>query len=204
VDHAPLTTVASYLHRDEAELARVRLGAVGLPAAVRADDEGGLSPGFFTEFRVRVEVRRTDLADALLELGIAAEEVTVAAAVIDAMIAHTVFCAPAEACGLVAVDAEGAIRMVYALTNRDRSPVRYTVDPAEHLGSLRHAERNGWEIAGVFHSHPATRPVPSGRDIAGALDPEWLQLILGPAADPELRGYRIRHGIVPEVALRTA
>ena len=68
-----------------------------------------------------------------------------------AMVNHAEFCFPEEACGLIAVDADDALRMVYATTNTDRSRVQFTVSPEEHFGAIRHAERNGWTIAGSFH-----------------------------------------------------
>ena len=120
----------------------------------------------------------------------------------EAIVAHARFCAPHEACGLLAVDREGAIRMAYALTNVDASPRRYTVAPYEHLMALRHAERNGWTIGGVFHSHPAAVPYPSRRDVAWALDPEWIHLIAGPVGAPTLRAFRIAGGAVDELAIR--
>ncbi len=59
-----LTTVASYLSRGDAEIARARLAGEGLDAIVQADDEGGLNPGFFAEYRVRLVVRAADAARA--------------------------------------------------------------------------------------------------------------------------------------------
>jgi proteasome lid subunit RPN8/RPN11 len=117
---------------------------------------------------------------------------------VSAMIAHARFCSPEEACGLLAADADGGWRMVYCLTNREHSPYRFTVDPNEHYRAMRHAERNSWEIAGVFHSHPKSAALPSGTDIAGALDPDWLYVIIGLQRSdvPEVRSFRIRHGVV--------
>jgi proteasome lid subunit RPN8/RPN11 len=117
--------------------------------------------------------------------------------------AHARFCLPEEACGLLAVDGDGRIRMAYALTNIERSSVRFTVAPREHYGAIRHAERNGWEIAGSFHSHPDAPAVPSSRDVAAALDPKWLHLVVGMVnGSVDVRGYRIRNGEVDEVLLR--
>jgi proteasome lid subunit RPN8/RPN11 len=130
--------------------------------------------------------------------------VEILAPMVEAMIRHAEFCAPQEACGLVAVDAAGRARMVYCLTNLDASPVSYTLDPAEHIRALYHAERNGWSLGGVFHSHPAGRAVPSATDVQQALEPEWIYLVVGkePSGDPEVRGYRIERGRATEVPLR--
>lgn len=59
-----LQTVSTFLHRDEADIACARLAAEGIPALVVADDEGGLSVGFFTEFRIRLVVRDEDVPGA--------------------------------------------------------------------------------------------------------------------------------------------
>ncbi len=120
----------------------------------------------------------------------------------EAMVAHSLFCFPEEACGLVAIDGDHSVRMVYATTNVDRSPVRFTVSPREHFGAIQHAERNGWTIAGSFHSHPESSAFPSARDISGALDPDWLYLIVGMGdGAPDVRGFRIRDFEVAEVLL---
>ena len=120
-----------------------------------------------------------------------------------AMTAHAEFCWPNEACGLVAVDPGGGVRMVYALTNLDASPFRFTVDPAEHYGAWRHASRMGWTIGGSFHSHPRSVAKPSRNDVAGALDPTWLYFIVGPVNEPppEVRVYEIRGATAHELAM---
>ena len=117
----------------------------------------------------------------------------------DAIVAHAEAAYPEEACGLLAGDGSGRLRMVYCLTNAEASPTRYTVDPVEHFRAMEHAERQGWEVAGVYHSHPASPAYPSPVDVATALDPEWLYVIVGPVAAPEVRGFRIRAGYVAEV-----
>jgi len=119
---------------------------------------------------------------------------------------HAIAGFPQEACGLLAADADGFLRMAYPLTNVEASTHRFTIDPDEHWGALRHAERNGWSICGAFHSHPTSPPRPSGADLAGALDPEWVHVIVGPV-DPgpmELAGYRIEGGVATPIDLETA
>ena len=88
----------------------------------------------------------------------------VPAQMIEAIIAHARFEYPNEACGLLAADETGALRMCYSLTNADLSPVSYTVDPIEHFRSMQHAERNGWDMVGAFHSHPGGVAFPSATE----------------------------------------
>jgi len=115
-----------------------------------------------------------------------------------AIFAHAADCAPDECCGLLAADDKGRITFAYPLTNVDPSPVSYTVDPDEHFQALRHSESRGWEIAGVFHSHPRGPAVPSMIDVQNALEPEWVYLVVAP---DEMRGFRIRDGKIEEVGL---
>jgi proteasome lid subunit RPN8/RPN11 len=120
-----------------------------------------------------------------------------------AVVAHAAFCLPHEACGLMAADDSGRLRLAYCLSNATPSPSAYTLDPGEHFRALRHAEARGWHLAGVFHSHPRGPAYPSPTDVAQALEPEWLYLVVGfedPAA-PELRGYWIKSGTVTEEPL---
>lgn len=119
----------------------------------------------------------------------------------DAFVNHARFCAPDEACGLVAMDAGHRPRMVYCCTNVDRSPRRFTVSPQEHFAAIRHAEAHGWTIGGAFHSHPSSPPRPSPTDVAGALDPTWVHFIVGPLRVPEVRAFRIVDGVVDELAI---
>lgn len=123
----------------------------------------------------------------------------------DAVVAHARFAYPNEACGLLAVDDEGRVRMAYCLTNLDQSRYRFTVDPNEHFHAWRHAERNGWDIGGVFHSHPFSAAYPSATDVTAALDPAWIHVVVGLAvADvAEVRVFAIADGVVREVGDRS-
>lgn len=115
-----------------------------------------------------------------------------------AILAHAENCAPDECCGLLAADDEGRIRFAYPLSNADPSPVSYTIDPEEHFHAMRHAESMGWELAGVFHSHPGGTAMPSMIDVQSALEPHWTYLIAAPG---EIRGFHIRAGAIEEIEL---
>jgi proteasome lid subunit RPN8/RPN11 len=131
------------------------------------------------------------------------EQIDIPAQISEAILTHARFCLPEEACGLVAVDGSGRLRMAYATTNIERSRVRFTVAPREHFGAIRNAEGRGWSIGGSFHSHPESAAFPSATDIASAFDASWLYFIVGMADGyPELRGFRIRSMRVDEVELR--
>jgi proteasome lid subunit RPN8/RPN11 len=190
-----LATVVVYTTRSDAEIARAKLIGEGIEALVFADDEGGLNPGFFAYYGVRVVVRADQLDAAREALG--ADPLRIPAEAFEAMSQHARLNAPEEACGLFAVGVDGAVTMVYCLTNADHSTTSYTIDPEEHYHAWEHARRHGWEIGGVFHSHPLSPPVPSPSDLVG-LDPDWVSVILGAT---EARGYRVEAGRATEVAI---
>lgn len=128
--------------------------------------------------------------------------IRIPAQVAEAIFVHSANCLPNEACGLLALDRVGDVRMAYPLTNSDASPISYTIEPTEHFRALQHAERNGWELGGAFHSHVNGPAVPSSTDVAKAADPDWIWLVAGPVlGQPELRGYRIVDGNVTEEEL---
>jgi len=119
----------------------------------------------------------------------------------EAMIAHSRFTYPEEACGLLAADQAGRLRMVYCLTNAEHSESAYTIDPTEHFRALQHAESHGWELAGAFHSHPHSAAFPSATDLRLAAEPDWVYFIVGPGGTPDVRGFSLQEGTFNEVAL---
>lgn len=128
---------------------------------------------------------------------------TLPAEILEAMLCHAENCHPEESCGLLASDSDGRLRMAYPLTNTLHSPTNYTIEPREHFKALRHAERQGWEITGVFHSHPHTRAYPSPTDVQLAADPTWLYVVIGmeDRARPVVRGFRITNGLIRDEEL---
>jgi proteasome lid subunit RPN8/RPN11 len=119
--------------------------------------------------------------------------------VLDTIVRHSRAAAPLEACGLLAAGSDGVVTTAYCLDNVDASPTSYTVDPVGHVRALYDAEGRGWRLAAVFHSHPDGPPVPSAADVAGALEPEWVHVIVGlGGGEPRVRGYRIIDGNVAE------
>ena len=195
-----IVTINVYPYRADAELAVARLAADGIKAAVRDDNEGGLNPGFFKHYGVRIEVDAQDLDDAFESLGI--DRVPVPREIIDAMFAHAHWSYPNEACGLVAVDQDGPV-MVFCLANVADGGDRFTIDPAEHFGCIRFADERGWSIGGVFHSHVSSDPYPSSIDVQEGGDPGWIHYIVGPltGARPTVRAFTIDGDHVAEVSL---
>jgi proteasome lid subunit RPN8/RPN11 len=192
-----LVTVAVYPTRSDAEIVRARLVSDGIEAIVIADDEGGLNPGFYSRYGVRVVVASGNLTDARESVGI--ETIGIPDEAMQLMVDHARAWSPNEACGLVA-GVDDVVMKVYQLGNSDPGPDRFVLDPGEHFAALKDAVANGWEILGLFHSHPAGAPVPSRSDIDGGGDPEWVNVIVG-LEDGRIavRAYRYVDGVASSV-----
>ena len=194
--------VADYLYRGDAEVARALLDSQGIKSHIRADDEGGLNPGFFSEYRVVLEVNAADLGEARALLGLG-DALLIPDELQEAMTAHTEWAHPHEACGLLA-GGEGVIEMVFCLSNRAASPTRYTIDPVEHYGAMRYAEACGRGIVGAWHSHPAGDAVLSNVDLAESPGGDWITVVVGngPLSGPPIRAYRTEGPAIFELAIR--
>jgi [CysO sulfur-carrier protein]-S-L-cysteine hydrolase len=122
-----------------------------------------------------------------------------------AMQAHVSSLAPQEACGLLAgwqvSDRFIAVEAI-PVTNILHSPVRYKMEPHEQLETFNRIESAGWELVGIFHSHPAGPVGPSATDIAEAYYPGLIYLIWSCSASRwSCRAYRIRSNEVEEADL---
>ena len=194
-----LVTVAVYPTRSDAEIVRARLISDGIEAIVIADNEGGLNPGFYSSYGVRVVVAAPNLTEARESVGV--EIIEIPDEAMHLMVAHARAWAPNESCGLVAGVGD-VVTKVYQLVNADPGPDRFTLDPEEQFSALQDAETNGWEILGTFHSHPATPPIPSQSDIDGGGDPSWVNLIVGVEDDRiAVRAFRYVEGVASSVEI---
>jgi proteasome lid subunit RPN8/RPN11 len=121
------------------------------------------------------------------------------------IVAHCYDGLPNEACGLLAgpVDAHGepsgVVTTVYPCTNADASARTYTVDSRELLLAMRDAQSRDEDLVGVWHSHTHSDAYPSDTDVRQALEPFWLYVLVSlKHAEPVLRAYRIRDGVIGE------
>jgi proteasome lid subunit RPN8/RPN11 len=130
---------------------------------------------------------------------------------------------PKECCGLLLgtrqpQDGENihAVQQVYATPNvwgkhlTDLGPPeqqaatahrRYRIDPDAMLQAQRHARTNGWDIIGIYHSHPNAAAVPSEWDRAWAW-PQYSYVIVsvenGTARDLQSWCLDTHHEFLPE------
>ena len=112
------------------------------------------------------------------------------------LIDHLATVLPHEGCGLLAVSPDrncaGQAVKFYPGTNADRSPARFTMEPAEVLAAFKEMRSKDWELGAVVHSHPVSEARPSPTDLKEAFYPEALMLIVsfaGPA--PEARVWSV-------------
>lgn len=118
-----------------------------------------------------------------------------------ALVSHARGEAPLECCGLL-IGTAGAIEDAVPARNARRSATAFLIEPADHFAAIREARARGRQVVGAYHSHPQSPAVPSPADIAQALDPALLYVIVSlvpPAA--EVRGYHIDAGRYVEVDL---
>jgi proteasome lid subunit RPN8/RPN11 len=105
-----------------------------------------------------------------------------------------------ECCGLLA-GREGVITTLYPATNVLASATRYEIAPEELFRLFRRMRAAGFELLGIYHSHPSGENFPSALDIERAYYPEAAYFILSPvpeAARP-VRAFHICDGQVQEL-----
>jgi proteasome lid subunit RPN8/RPN11 len=122
------------------------------------------------------------------------------------MLSEVISSTPEEACGLLAGHiSQGfyqALQMI-PVTNMLHSPVGYLMAPHEQLAAFNLIEERGWELVGIYHSHPNGPDKPSATDIAEAYYPEAIYLIWSvQSREWKCRGFFIQNSKAREVALR--
>lgn len=114
------------------------------------------------------------------------------------LIEHAIHCAPHEACGLLAGDAD-EVQLMIPITNIAADPKHYfELDHAAFVRAMFQIQRQGLRLVGIYHSHPAGDPIPSAADIAHAHYPDVEYLIIGMGKSrPRVATWQIsRQGVV--------
>ena len=105
-----------------------------------------------------------------------------------------------EVCGFLGALPGREADRIYPIANiapeRERD---YLMAPEEQLAAFLAMEREGRELAAIYHSHPKSPPYPSPKDIELAFYPVCY-LIISPDP-PVMRGFYIHEGLVREVDL---
>ncbi len=130
------------------------------------------------------------------------------------MISHARSGKPEEVCGLVARDEAGTIVSTLPVENGARDKrITYHMEPLAQHRAFMEIERKGWELAGLYHSHPASPAYPSMTDQGLAFDPfdeqplypDTLYFIVSLADDeqPVIRAFLLPDpATIEEVAVR--
>lgn len=104
--------------------------------------------------------------------------------------------APNECCGLL-LGRGDAVAEVFPGRNVDETPrTRYVMDPRDQLRAFRLMDERGWDLVGIYHSHPHTEAYPSETDKSRALYPDARYMIvsLREPEDPQVRAFRLLDG----------
>lgn len=108
--------------------------------------------------------------------------------VYDGIIWHALAEQPLECCGLLAgvvrEDGIGEVRLRYPLLNAAASPLEFESDPRSHLSADRDIRRQGLEVLAIYHSHPATPPLPSRKDLERSWSADVVNIIVSLATSP--------------------
>ena len=101
---------------------------------------------------------------------------------------------PIECCGLLAghiTDGVGFATTRYPIENELASPTDYLTEPRGMFLAFRSMRERGTELLAIYHSHPASAPIPSRRDIERNTYGETVvHLIVSLAnGEPEVRGW---------------
>jgi len=122
--------------------------------------------------------------------------------VYELVVAHALGGLPYEVCGYLACDDE-RVQRHYELTNVDRSPEHFSMDPKEQFTAVKEMRREGLHLRAVYHSHPETPARPSLEDIRLAYDSSLSYVIISLAArEPVLKSFKIVDGQVEEEEVR--
>jgi proteasome lid subunit RPN8/RPN11 len=98
---------------------------------------------------------------------------------VDEMIAHARADLPNECCGII-LGKDGVAMDLRRARNAEASPFRYNLHPLDLLQAERDADKNGWEVLVIYHSHVASEAYPSPTDVRLA---QW------PGSDPPVDLY---------------
>jgi proteasome lid subunit RPN8/RPN11 len=110
----------------------------------------------------------------------------------EAIAAHAREAGTVECCGLIAGRGGVPTRTIRCANVATTPQVRYRIDPREQLAAFRAMDAAGEELAGIYHSHPASQPYPSPTDRAESFYPDAVYVLVSlRGGTPELRAYRI-------------
>ena len=113
---------------------------------------------------------------------------------LDAVLAHARAELPNECCGLLAGvinDGVGRVTQHFPVRNDLASPTEYATNAQDMLAVSRATREAGTVELAVYHSHPASAPIPSRKDLERNFWGETaVHVIVGLAGDePDVRAW---------------
>ena len=118
---------------------------------------------------------------------------------LDEIVAHAKEEDPNECCGLLA-GRDGVVSRHFRITNSDKSPTRYLMEPKEQFTAFKTMRTEGLSLLAIYHSHTHSPAYPSETDVRLAYYPEahYVIVSLETKANPVIRVYRIVDGQIRE------
>lgn len=131
-------------------------------------------------------------------------KIVIPQSLMDEMLLHAKEAYPKEACGILSGSGMNAEKL-YRMKNIDDSSVTYMMEPKEQFQVMKEIEKQGRKMTAIYHSHPASPPYPSPRDISLASYPDTVYVIIGiTGKTPEINAFLIREEEVEEIEISIA
>lgn len=129
-------------------------------------------------------------------------ELEIPVSVFDQMVAQARAAVPIESCGILAGN-DNRIERLYEMTNIDKSPIHFTMDPTEQFAVVKSMRTAGLKMLAIYHSHPLTPARLSEEDKRLALTPDvaYLVLSLKDAEYPSAKVFVVDRAQTSEVPL---
>ena len=127
------------------------------------------------------------------------EKVKLTVEITEGIINHANREKPNECCGIIAVNGSDNFEL-YEVSNIEKSPFRYNMDPKEFYDIYQLLEEKESDIWGFYHSHTHTEAYPSqtDRNLAAWSDSYYLIVSLQDESQPVVRCFSILEGDVTE------
>ena len=115
------------------------------------------------------------------------------------MIRHVKDELPNEGCGILA-GKDGKVLKVYKMTNTDKSPKTFFMEPKEQFEAMKDMRRLELEMIGIYHSHIYSPAYPSPRDVKLAFYPDAYYVIISlkDKDNPQIGTFKIVEGNISE------
>ena len=111
---------------------------------------------------------------------------------------HAVSAKNYESCALL-LGEQNQIKKVLLTENSDSIPEKFfTIPPDQLIQGYKTAQMQGYEIVGIFHSHPSSKAIPSDTDIKYMSVNPVVWLIYS-GMDQEFRAYVIKEDSTHEL-----